>query len=510
MNINHFFTNLEQNNFISKIKPEISGANSPIKRPFEFFLNDEFQHHPAKKSEANRQKIAITHGKDEINESKSRISKEERAEGKQEVTSQEVTRKSKDKNHEVEKNEQGKDKKAHQNLLREINVLLEKFSTKMKLDDEGQKLLKQLKSLLESLVISNENGAWGSKNETSFFLNQFLKDFTAFLQENLKANPSSQAHLTETNAFLKQKLNAFKDKLVSFNVSLEKNSLNDLKELWEDFKSFENKKETTKSIQTPTAVNQTETNAYHFAKNSLQQGNLKNSLEKNKTFSVKKSRKSSFAPDSPQITVSPTNSKAVVSGAQSGLSQTQAVKFKSFFHHSMSSNALENGSSFYFKSENAYGDFKTFHHKANLGQKLDFSLLQNQLIKTIKNGLVQNQNVMTVKLKPQLLGEIKIIMKKQSDFMSLKFIVDNNHVKEVMESKMAELKQDLAKENIDVLSLDVDVHEKKYSQEGDFARWLSPEEGEEKIFLKEATKENEDDLVDVVDLRERSLLNLKA
>ncbi len=98
-----------------------------------------------------------------------------------------------------------------------------------------------------------------------------------------------------------------------------------------------------------------------------------------------------------------------------------------------------------------------FSTPLNHSSRLDPTILQNHLVKTISNGLVRGNEVMSVQLSPAQLGSIKVIMKKESEQVHLKLLVENSSVKEILEEKLSSLKVDLAQDDVEVTSLDIDL-----------------------------------------------------
>lgn len=78
----------------------------------------------------------------------------------------------------------------------------------------------------------------------------------------------------------------------------------------------------------------------------------------------------------------------------------------------------------------------------------------------IHRGFVAGQQVMLVKLQPENLGAIGILLRKESDnALHLKLNVDSIEVKDLIEKFGADIKTGLGKENLDLLSFDVNVNE---------------------------------------------------
>ncbi len=386
--------------------------------------------------------------------------------------------------------------KTSKEVIKKINALLDKLIDKTgktsKLD-EGKKILQELKKFFQSLdeqidaLDGNQNG----------FLGHFLKE----LQNFFKKENISTARPAEIKNFLFQQKDALKNILpinLPFNTFNEETvervkTLNDLKELWEDAKVIENQKKLS-------PVKNGE------ASYTVMQGNIKNNKNSSKIPIHNSSNSSPKIASSNNFVVleSLSSGKKIAPTSPALINTNFTVVDAKGFQNNFSP---DNNFSFFVKSENnSFLDKNVFFSKVSGGQKLDPMLLQNQLIKNIKNGLVEGKEVMTVKLKPEALGEIKIIMKKENDFLHLKLLVDNYNVKEIMEQKLMDLKQYLAEENIDLLSLGIDLQQKSSSDKEEFSTWLAEDK---KVDSKNSMENNQLTTGNaIIDLRSQKVLNL--
>lgn len=164
------------------------------------------------------------------------------------------------------------------------------------------------------------------------------------------------------------------------------------------------------------------------------------------------------------------------------------------FSQSSSNTPLNKASGLFFQNE--------------LPQSINFKNLVQHLTGRIHNGFVTGKQVMLVKLQPENLGPIQILLKKETEnSLHLKLKVDSLEVKELLDKSSQEIRLELNKDKLDLLSFDVDVNERS-TQSGS-----REEKGEKKFNEFLSTSENvksDEESGKTVDLRIRTnLLNIK-
>ncbi len=143
-----------------------------------------------------------------------------------------------------------------------------------------------------------------------------------------------------------------------------------------------------------------------------------------------------------------------------------------------------------------------------LPQSINFKNLVQHLTGRIYNGFVTGKQVMLVKLQPENLGPIQILLKKETEnSLHLKLKVDSLEVKELLDKSSQEIRLELNKDKLDLLSFDVDVNDRS-TQSGP-----REEKGEKKFndFLSTSGNvKSDEESGKTVDLRIRAnLLNIK-
>ncbi|TDT68547.1 flagellar hook-length control protein FliK [Hypnocyclicus thermotrophus] len=89
------------------------------------------------------------------------------------------------------------------------------------------------------------------------------------------------------------------------------------------------------------------------------------------------------------------------------------------------------------------------------------SITYETVMEQIENGLKVNYNSqlkeMKIKLKPEELGEVEVKFKIENNIMKAEFVVQNQTVKEIIENKFNDLKENLLKQGIDAQEVNVYV-----------------------------------------------------
>ncbi|MBZ4682599.1 MAG: flagellar hook-length control protein FliK [Fusobacteriaceae bacterium] len=94
------------------------------------------------------------------------------------------------------------------------------------------------------------------------------------------------------------------------------------------------------------------------------------------------------------------------------------------------------------------------------------------VMEQIENGLKVNYNSqlkeMKIKLKPEELGDVEVKFKIENNVMKAEFVVQNQTVKEIIESKFNDLKENLLKQGIDAQEVNVYVSSDNQNNQNDF------------------------------------------
>ncbi len=105
--------------------------------------------------------------------------------------------------------------------------------------------------------------------------------------------------------------------------------------------------------------------------------------------------------------------------------------------------------------------------KASLNKSLnplDKAALLAQIKGSLKTVIVGNKEALMVKLNPRHLGNISVFLKKEGNKVSLKLLVQNTHVKELVENNFNTLKQELAKEHVKLEQFQIDIEQESSQQ----------------------------------------------
>ncbi|BBM88987.1 hypothetical protein COTS27_00674 [Spirochaetota bacterium] len=89
--------------------------------------------------------------------------------------------------------------------------------------------------------------------------------------------------------------------------------------------------------------------------------------------------------------------------------------------------------------------------------RLNPSVLLDKLVGGIKSAARNGSEIFTLTLKPDNLGQVSVLMKKTSHQFKVRLIVENSTVKDIIENKLADIKGQLAGENIDLKELTVEI-----------------------------------------------------
>ncbi len=103
-------------------------------------------------------------------------------------------------------------------------------------------------------------------------------------------------------------------------------------------------------------------------------------------------------------------------------------------------------------------------HDLNHTQTNTHKLIE-KVIQSIKYAVSENTKELNIRLKPDHLGRINIKLKMEDNIMNGKLIVDNNAVKELLESKMQFLKDHLKDQGYNFANIDVDISSEQNSDQ---------------------------------------------
>lgn len=101
-----------------------------------------------------------------------------------------------------------------------------------------------------------------------------------------------------------------------------------------------------------------------------------------------------------------------------------------------------------------------------LGRTLDDSVM-NQVNEKLNTAIRSGINEVRIQLRPESLGDVKCQIRMEGDIVIVKFQVESQQVKQIIESNMQSLKDTLAQQNLQTGSFDVDVGGNAWSRDSD-------------------------------------------
>lgn len=103
-----------------------------------------------------------------------------------------------------------------------------------------------------------------------------------------------------------------------------------------------------------------------------------------------------------------------------------------------------------------------------LGRTLDDSVM-SQVSEKLNIAVRSGINEVRIQLRPEALGDVKCQIRMEGDIVIVKFQVENQQVKQIIESNMQSLKDTLAQQNLQAGSFDVDVGGNNWSHQEAYA-----------------------------------------
>jgi flagellar hook-length control protein FliK len=124
-----------------------------------------------------------------------------------------------------------------------------------------------------------------------------------------------------------------------------------------------------------------------------------------------------------------------------------------------------------------------FESKLNsaLGRTLDDSVM-NQVNEKLNTAIRSGINEVRIQLRPESLGDVKCQIRMEGDIVIVKFQVESQQVKQIIESNMQSLKDTLAQQNLQTGSFDVDVGGNAWSRDSDAYDTRNGNSGAQKRF----------------------------
>lgn len=97
-------------------------------------------------------------------------------------------------------------------------------------------------------------------------------------------------------------------------------------------------------------------------------------------------------------------------------------------------------------------------------QITEFREIANQIIEQIKVTVVQDQTSMELQLNPENLGKVNLSVQSKDGVLTAQFVVNNDIVKEAIESQMIDLKNSLEQQGLRVETIEVTVANYSFDQ----------------------------------------------
>lgn len=116
-----------------------------------------------------------------------------------------------------------------------------------------------------------------------------------------------------------------------------------------------------------------------------------------------------------------------------------------------------------------------------LGRTLDDSVM-NQVNEKLNTAIRSGINEVRIQLRPESLGDVKCQIRMEGDIVIVKFQVESQQVKQIIESNMQSLKDTLAQQNLQTGSFDVDVGGNAWNRDSDMYAARNGNSGARKRF----------------------------